>query len=298
MRITQVDGRAFKEYIYLNGEPLAFVEDNEMFFIHGDHLGTPQYMTDSEQSVVWQAKYYPYGEVELPAANRVTLNLRFAGQYHDVSTGLYHNYHRDYDPSIGQYIQADPIGLNGGMGLYLYANDNPIMFVDPLGLLEVEFLPMPGMKSINNNSFKIKLMSPSFVDTVEDTVRKQVVTFLLGRFAGGVLSCTELFINTVVKHDKFIALPIADLDNMRDNDLILMEAAMEAFKEMNKPARYYRRITRPKAGIDQVHFVGGKSLNDFVDKWYEKAPKAFDKNFGSKDEFKGHVFMGFFEPNK
>ncbi len=52
-----------------------------------------------------------------------------------VSTGLYHNYHRDYDPSIGQYIQADPIGLNGGMGLYLYANDNPIMYIDPLGLL-------------------------------------------------------------------------------------------------------------------------------------------------------------------
>ena len=47
---------------------------------------------------------------------------------------LYYNRHRDYDSSTGRYIQADPIGLEGGNNLYLYAEANPLRFMDPLGL--------------------------------------------------------------------------------------------------------------------------------------------------------------------
>lgn len=32
------------------------------YFVHGDHLGTPQVMTDSDQRVVWTARYQPFGE--------------------------------------------------------------------------------------------------------------------------------------------------------------------------------------------------------------------------------------------
>lgn len=41
---------------------------------------------------------------------------------------------RDYDPAIGRYIQSDPIGLRGGPNTYLYANADPLRFVDPFGL--------------------------------------------------------------------------------------------------------------------------------------------------------------------
>ncbi len=61
-------------------------------------------------------------------------NLRFAGQYYDSETGLHYNYHRYYDPSIGRYLTADPIGLAGGINLYSYAQNNPVNFTDPLGL--------------------------------------------------------------------------------------------------------------------------------------------------------------------
>jgi RHS repeat-associated protein len=36
-------------------------------------------------------------------------NPRFPGQYYDAETGLNYNYHRDYDPAVGRYIESDPI---------------------------------------------------------------------------------------------------------------------------------------------------------------------------------------------
>ncbi len=46
----------------------------------------------------------------------------------------YYNYHRYYDPSIGRYLRPDPIGLAGGINLFVYAQNNPINWIDPGGL--------------------------------------------------------------------------------------------------------------------------------------------------------------------
>ncbi len=41
---------------------------------------------------------------------------------------------RDYDPALSRYIEADPIGLRGGINVYGYVGGNPINRIDPWGL--------------------------------------------------------------------------------------------------------------------------------------------------------------------
>jgi len=62
-----------------------------------------------------------------------TFNLRFPGQYYDQETALHYNYFRYYDPQTGRYITSNPIGLQGGLNTYPYANANPVRYVDPTG---------------------------------------------------------------------------------------------------------------------------------------------------------------------
>ena len=106
----------------------------ELVFIHNDHLGTPQAITDQTQAVVWQGRYKPFGEVAETMAT-VGNTARFPGQYLDEESGLHYNYFRDYDPSTGRYMQSDPLGLLGGLNTYGYALLNPISYTDPLGLI-------------------------------------------------------------------------------------------------------------------------------------------------------------------
>lgn len=40
---------------------------------------------------------------------------------------------RWYDPSIGRFISADPVPNDHGLRDYVFANNNPVTFVDPNG---------------------------------------------------------------------------------------------------------------------------------------------------------------------
>lgn len=99
--------------------------------MHADHLGTAQTVTGAGGVVVWDASYRPFGEVTVTGT--ASFNQRFSGQYADAETGYHDNWNRTYDPSIGRYLQSDPIGLAGGLNTYGYVDGNPVIFIDRTG---------------------------------------------------------------------------------------------------------------------------------------------------------------------
>ena len=126
-------GTITAEYAYMNGQPLAKIENSNVYYYHNDHLGTPMMMTDASGTVVWSADYKPFGETTVTVST-ITNNIRFPGQYYDSETGLHQNWHRDYKAEMGRYVESDPIGIEGGKNhLYVYVGNNTVNWIDPRG---------------------------------------------------------------------------------------------------------------------------------------------------------------------
>lgn len=121
------------DYVYLNGRLVSVVRSGQVYAAHADQTGRPLMLTDASRAMVWDAVNLPY-----PVSNRVTVNtfgafnLMYPGQYADP--GIVHNGIRDYNAYLGRYMQSDPIGLAGGINTYVYADNNPVSNIDPLGL--------------------------------------------------------------------------------------------------------------------------------------------------------------------
>ena len=127
------------EFIYANKHRLARVvtdrDSASIEYFHNDHLGRPLALTDASAQLIWRGQYLPFGSMRVILNATDDQELGFPGQLYDRESSYWYNYFRDYDASLGRYIQSDPTGLAGGINTYSYAYQNALLYVDPYGLL-------------------------------------------------------------------------------------------------------------------------------------------------------------------
>jgi RHS repeat-associated protein len=119
----------YVDYATIDTEP----ENGVLKYLFTNHLGVPERVEDESGRAIWQGEVSPYGSISVEFGDRDEINIRFPGHYHDVETGLHYNRFRYYDPTLGCYLQSDPLGIAGGTNLYAYLT-NPLTDVDILGL--------------------------------------------------------------------------------------------------------------------------------------------------------------------
>lgn len=96
-------------------------------------------MTDENQTIIWQAEYYPFGRIYAQKAD-IENNIRFPGQYADFSvsnSNLYYNGFRWYNFKIGRYTKTDPLEELKESLSNIYSYNNPITDIDFWGLYSI-----------------------------------------------------------------------------------------------------------------------------------------------------------------
>ncbi|MEQ1750474.1 MAG: RHS repeat-associated core domain-containing protein, partial [Prosthecobacter sp.] len=86
-------------------------------------------------SVVARYDYSAYQKPVKVSGTTVNASLLINSRYyHHEASGLELALYRAYDPELGRWISEDPLGEDGGLNLYGYVGNNPLMGTDPLGL--------------------------------------------------------------------------------------------------------------------------------------------------------------------
>jgi RHS repeat-associated protein len=133
-------GATNRDYVWMDGIPVANVDTtgtaSTIAYVTADQLGTPRAITDANGTIDWQLPYQGNAFEELPPTSTTgyAYNLRSAGEYFDAETGLNNNGYRTRDAGTWRFLQSDPLGLGGGISTYAAVGNDPLSYIDPLGL--------------------------------------------------------------------------------------------------------------------------------------------------------------------
>jgi RHS repeat-associated protein len=103
-------------------------------YYHADRLGSTLVLTDAAGNATVRYGYAPYGAKSVQGSE-VGNPFTFVGAHGVMDEGMamFFMKSRYFDAASSRFIQADPIGLQGGPNLYAYVGNNPVGRLDPDG---------------------------------------------------------------------------------------------------------------------------------------------------------------------
>ena len=132
--LQKTTGDTTTYYVYAAGQLLYEETNGQITCYHFDSRGSTLALSDATGFVVNRITYGTYGEI-VATTTATTTPFLYNGAY-GVQTdenGLLHMRARYYSTELRRFINADPIGFEGGMNWYAYAGRNPIVYIDPSG---------------------------------------------------------------------------------------------------------------------------------------------------------------------
>jgi RHS repeat-associated protein len=118
-------------------DPLICRYNNADYYYHTNHQGSVTELLGQSGGIVKTYRYDAFGNILQETGPTWNRGFTYTGRERHYRSGLYYYRFRFYDPQTGRFITQDPAGVAGGPNLYAYVSNNPIMGIDPLGLIEL-----------------------------------------------------------------------------------------------------------------------------------------------------------------
>jgi RHS repeat-associated protein len=122
-------------------DPWVMMRESNAYFFQTDHLNSVTELTDENEQVQNEYRYKAFGEA-LQAVEQVQNEYRFTARRWDGVDGIQFNRFRHYQSEFGRWNQWDVIRYGDGANMYGYVGNNPVGYIDSLGLI-VGPLPDP-----------------------------------------------------------------------------------------------------------------------------------------------------------
>ena len=136
-----VNGELTERHIVVGAVRIADLTTNNSALItkyyHADLIGSTRLITDGNGTIIDRRAYKAFGETRMGGSpSSATASAGYVGTLgvETDSTGLLFMRNRYYSPTLGRFIQMDPIGLGGeDVNVYAYVKNDAIIHVDPYG---------------------------------------------------------------------------------------------------------------------------------------------------------------------